>query len=99
MQNTKNSKDVPNLDSKEDPTFKRSYILKIVILGEVNVGKSNIIRRILNKDFQSQEATIGVEFGDLEVFDVDKDKLGVSLKLQLWDTCMVIYDYDIYSFI
>ena len=69
----------------------QNNLLSVVILGEVNVGKSNIIRRILNKDFQSQEATIGVEFGDLEVGDVDKDNPDVHLKLQLWDTCILQY--------
>jgi len=47
------------------------FILKMVVLGDVGVGKSNIIRRIMNQDFQELEATVGVEFTYVDVNDVD----------------------------
>jgi hypothetical protein len=63
-------------------------IILVVILGDVNVGKSNIIRRILGHDFQELEATVGVEFGLIDVKDVDPDDPNVVLSIQIWDTCI-----------
>ena len=59
----------------------------MVVLGDVNVGKSNIIRRILGEEFQELEATIGVEFGYYNVPDIDPEDPSVNLNLQIWDTC------------
>jgi GTPase SAR1 family protein len=56
----------------------------------VNVGKSNIIRRILGEEFEELPATIGVEFGYYDVTDIDPDNPSVSLKLQIWDTCIFL---------
>jgi GTPase SAR1 family protein len=58
-------------------------------LGDVNVGKSNIIRRILGNDFEELEATIGVEFGFIDVFDADPNDPDIVLSLQIWDTCNI----------
>jgi GTPase SAR1 family protein len=58
-------------------------------LGDINVGKSNIIRRLLGEEFEELEATVGVEFGYLEAKDVDRDDPNISLSVQLWDTCML----------
>ena len=44
-------------DFKEDQNNLR---IKIVVIGDVNVGKTNIIRRIIEEDFKEMEATIGV---------------------------------------
>jgi small GTP-binding protein len=51
------------------------------------VGKSNVIRRILGKDFQELEATIGVEFGCLEVKNIDANYPDITVSIQVWDTC------------
>ena len=58
-------------------------------MGDVNVGKSNIIRRILGEDYQDLPATIGVEFGYYDVNYIDIDGYSVSLQLQIWDTCIL----------
>ena len=47
------------------------FILKMVVLGDIGVGKSNIIRRIMNQDFQELEATVGVEFTYVDVNNSD----------------------------
>ena len=47
------------------------YILKMVVLGDVGVGKSNIIRRIIGQNFEELEATVGVEFTYLDIDDID----------------------------
>jgi GTPase SAR1 family protein len=70
--------------------FKMNKIL-VVVLGEVNVGKSNIVRRLLGHDYEELEATIGVEFGFVEVTNIDKDDPSVSLNVQVWDTCKLKY--------
>ena len=59
----------------------------VVILGDVNVGKSNIIRRILGHDFQELEATVGLEFGLFDVKNIDPDDPSVVLSILIWDTC------------
>jgi GTPase SAR1 family protein len=64
-----------------------------VVLGDVNVGKSNIIRRILGEEFQELEATIGVEFGYYNVPDIDPDDPNINLNIQIWDTCIIYIFY------
>ncbi len=55
------------------------------------MGKSNIIRRILNYDFQELEATIGVEFAFVDVKDADPNDKDVTLSIQIWDTCRLCF--------
>ena len=65
-----------------------------MVLGDINVGKTNIIRRLLGHEFEEMEATVGVEFAYLEAKDVDKEDPNVGLSIQLWDTCKYyIYIY------
>ena len=65
------------------------YILKVVVLGDVNVGKSNIIRRILGESFQELEATVGVEFAFIDLPNIDPENSDIALTIQLWDTCII----------
>ena len=66
---------------------KNLIILKMIVLGDSNVGKTNIIRRILNqKDFK-QEETVGVEFTFLDILEIDPDNPDIRITLQIWDTC------------
>ena len=62
------------------------YILKMVVLGDVGVGKSNIIRRIMGQDFQELEATVGVEFTFIDIDNIDKDNPQTKISIQIWDT-------------
>ena len=70
-------------DIKKDDN---SLLIKIVVIGDVNVGKTNIIRRIIGEEFKEMEATIGVEFMYLKVKDVDRDDPNRALSIQIWDT-------------
>ena len=63
------------------------FILKMVVLGDVGVGKSNIIRRILNEEFQELEATIVVEFTYIDINDLDPNDPSKIISIQIWDTC------------
>ena len=63
------------------------YILKMIVLGDVGVGKTNIIRRILNQEHYKQEETIGVEFAFIDIIEVDPLNPDIKLTIQIWDTC------------
>ena len=70
-------------DYKQDAN---NLLSKIVVIGDANVGKTNIIRRIMGEDFREMEATIGVEFMYLNIKNIDKDDPKKSLSIQIWDT-------------
>lgn len=58
------------------------YLFKIVMVGDTNVGKTNIISRLINDEFiHNSKATIGVDFAT-KTFQID-DAL---VKVQIWDT-------------
>ena len=63
------------------------YVLKMIVLGDVGVGKTNIIRRILNQKYYKQEETIGVEFAFIDIQDIDPLNPDIKLTIQIWDTC------------
>ncbi|XP_046615578.1 ras-related protein Rab-34 [Neodiprion virginianus] len=57
-------------------------ISKVIVLGDVAVGKTSLVNRFCHKLFDNNyKATIGVDF-EVERFDV----LGVPYNLQIWDT-------------
>ena len=59
-----------------------SYNIKVVIVGDSGVGKSNIINRYCNDQFtQDRRATVGVEL-ETKFFKVQNEVLNVSI----WDT-------------
>ena len=64
----------------DDDSYELLY--KIIIIGDSNVGKSNILSRYTKDQFQgNSKATVGVELGTKFV-KVE----GVGAKLQIWDT-------------
>ena len=63
-----------------------NLLSKIVVIGDVNVGKTNIIRRIMGEEFREMEATIGVEFMYINIKDIDKDDPKKTMSIQIWDT-------------
>ncbi len=82
-----------------DKIKENKYILKMVVLGDVGVGKSNIIRRIIGQKFEELEPTVGVEFTYVDINDIDPDDPDKKLSIQIWDTCIyiniIIYIYKI----
>ncbi|XP_043273781.1 ras-related protein Rab-34 [Venturia canescens] len=57
-------------------------ISKVIVLGDVAVGKTSLVNRFCHKSFDNNyKATIGVDF-EVERFDI----LGAPFNLQIWDT-------------
>lgn len=64
--------------SQDDPDF----LLKIVLIGESGVGKTNIVSRFSSGTFcENSKSTIGVEFATQTMY-ID----GKKVKAQIWDT-------------
>lgn len=58
------------------------YLFKLVMLGESAVGKTNIIRRYVHNEFDTNiSPTVGVDSA-LKTLHIDKK----TVKLQIWDT-------------
>ena len=57
-------------------------MVKVIIIGDSGVGKTNIMSKFLkNKFMEESKATVGVEFGS-KLFDLN----GHKIKAQIWDT-------------
>ena len=70
---------IEELDSQE---FKGDYKLKIVVIGDSRVGKTNLIKRFITNTFnQNSKSTLGVEFIS-KLYKI-KDRI---LKVEIWDT-------------
>ena len=68
--------DVESRDVKED------YKLKLVVVGDSGVGKTNLIKRFANNTFNSNsKATVGVEFLS-KSFKINN----TVFKIEIWDT-------------
>ena len=58
------------------------YMIKLIIIGDSGVGKTNILTRFCENIFKDTHvATIGVDF-NVKTIDVEDKRL----KLQIWDT-------------
>ncbi|XP_018101606.1 ras-related protein Rab-34 isoform X1 [Xenopus laevis] len=63
-------------------TVGRYKISKVIVVGDLSVGKTCLINRFCKDTFdKNYKATIGVDF-EMERFEI----LGVPFSLQLWDT-------------
>ena len=61
-----------------------SYIFKIVLIGNVNVGKSSIIKRFIHNEFNEKyTCTIGTESFNKSLLIGENKKVN----LMIWDTC------------
>ena len=58
------------------------YLIKVMMIGSSNVGKTCLIQRFCVKDFAvNYLPTIAIDF-KIKILDIE----GVSLKMQIWDT-------------
>ena len=64
-------------------TLKEEIVeLKVILLGDVGVGKTNIIRRYLSGEFNpSLNPTVGSSYGEKRI-----KKEGITYLLKVWDT-------------
>ena len=62
--------------------MKYDYLFKVLVIGDSGVGKSCIMVRFTEDEFnESFISTIGIDF-KVKTIDVN----GVTVKLQIWDT-------------
>ncbi|KAF9329835.1 Ras- protein Rab-11A [Podila minutissima] len=62
---------------------KYDYLCKVVLIGESSVGKTNILSRFTQNQFNLEsKSTIGIEFSTAKSIHID----GKVLKAQIWDT-------------
>ena len=58
------------------------YLFKLIIVGDTNVGKTNIMSKYVKDQFNfTSKSTIGVEFGT-KILELENKKI----KAQIWDT-------------
>jgi small GTP-binding protein len=58
------------------------YVFKIILVGDCNVGKTNLLSRFCKNDFETNsKPTIGVELG-VKTLKINND----NVKAQVWDT-------------
>ena len=68
------------MNEEEDSSYE--IIFKTLLIGDANVGKSNLLLRYVKNEFvPDMKSTVGVEFGSkiLKIF-------GINIKVQIWDT-------------
>ena len=59
-----------------------NFIIKLVLLGDSSVGKTNLLLRYSKDEFEeSTKATIGMDFISMETKINDKE-----IRVQFWDT-------------
>jgi small GTP-binding protein len=57
-------------------------MVKLVIIGDSSVGKTNILLRYVNDEYKMTHiTTIGVDF-KVKIITID----GINIKMQIWDT-------------
>lgn len=61
-----------------------TYLYKVLIVGDINVGKTSILDQFTNGHFDdSYISTIGIDF-NVKTVHLDDS---VKIKLQIWDSC------------
>lgn len=74
-----NKKSIRNCHGKENLY---DYMVKLIIIGDSGVGKTNILTRFCENVFkETHVATIGVDFSVRTIQIEDK-----KIRLQVWDT-------------
>jgi small GTP-binding protein len=69
-----------SIEKEEDPSY--IYIFKIILIGDMNIGKTSLIGRYIHSVFQERYiSTIGVDFM-MKSLLLEKQ----LIKLQIWDT-------------
>ena len=65
----------------------KEHLYKILVIGDLGVGKTSIIKRYVHHNFSpNYRATIGVDFA-LKVLNWDQE----TVRLQLWDIAGIAF--------
>ena len=79
---SKNKEDDIKIEENISNFEKEYYKLKLIVIGDSGVGKTNIIKRYISNTFTiDTKSTVGVEFFT-KTFKINED----ILKLEIWDT-------------
>lgn len=82
--NNNNMRITEKKNSKTISSIKNILDIKIIILGDISVGKTSILGRYINNSFEEKyKCTIQVEC-KTKVIDID---LNTAVKMTIWDTC------------
>ena len=83
MDNIEDEITIEEISSSSQDHLKEHLKLKIVVLGDSGVGKTNLISRYVSNVFdKSSKATIGVEFF-CKTYKVNNKKI---IRVEIWDT-------------
>ena len=70
------------IEEIDSPDAKEDFKIKIVVVGDSGVGKTNLIKRFITNEFNANlKATIGVEFMS-KTYRINKH----LFKIEIWDT-------------
>jgi small GTP-binding protein len=70
------------IEEVTSPEVKEDFKIKIVVVGDSGVGKTNLIKRFISNEFSENiKATIGVEFMS-KTYRINKH----LFKIEIWDT-------------
>ncbi|DBA02476.1 TPA: hypothetical protein N0F65_008690 [Lagenidium giganteum] len=82
MSATSSATSTPRCSSPSLSTLRSEYILKVVLIGDSGVGKSNLVMRFTkNKYLHDSVQTVGFEFATKTIRVGDR-----RIKAQIWDT-------------
>lgn len=71
-----------NESTKNNEEGEVDYVLKIILVGDSGVGKTNILTRYVKGTYnENHQNTLGVEFATKKIILQD-----IVLRLQIWDT-------------
>lgn len=71
---------------------RKKVLLKVIILGDINVGKTCLMNQFVNKRFSSQyKATIGADFLTKEIIVDDRV---VTMQVSVLDSLLCIHNLN-----
>ena len=76
---------LPPPSNPKPSTPEHNYLFKIILIGNSGVGKTCILKRLVDNTFKNEPTTIGLECST-KIIDIQKGGWTVAIKLQIFDT-------------